>query len=309
MTELKKHTMVEQHCRYSRMLNEKHGYMANVETYINVFIKYIMEHIEYEQKKYVVNITDNIWEHLDGCFFEDVNIAIDININGTPKNNVSKGRINVVDTKLTENGLLDCLRGNFTFMSTYGDLETKLSAMFAHEILHAYEDWKRLTHDKEKIHDLAKRTNYYKNNTKRNSQDQITYQISNIVYYLTKFETSAYANTVYGELLKTKFNTLEDGISIVENMTIYKNYKLIGKWIENLSEIDNPNLQTHLAVEWGNATGVENVDYYSAIKNIRNIYRKQYKKFINTISKMIYDIYEETHQYLDEGTDFSKLLK
>ena len=193
-----------------------------------------------------------------------------------------------------KDGKLSLLSGSFNIFADRYETEEHTSSIFAHELTHAYEEFKRMESGSESMFDYARRIGYAKNTDRNYSSDTIRQAISNLVYYTTEFEIRAYVASIYGALKKNidKIKNSTDAFEIIKNSTIYRNYIINGANLAKLWEIFDSSNAKIIEQAWYNATG-EKKRANNVLLEIEKRYNKQWKKLKRTIAKIAYDVYDK----------------
>ena len=272
-----------------KLIFEKHGILPNIDEYIDIFIDYINT-LTFRDETQTIYLTDNIWEDIPNCFFKNVNIKIEYK--ETDETNIKGSFIGVVGD--LEDNQLPLLKGKFILNCDSYSIDKNVSTIFAHELTHAYEEFKRKENGAESMFDYAKRIKYPDNVDRHSSLNMIKRVISNLVYYTTKFEIRAYIASIYGTLRQnaTDISSAHDAFEIIKNTVAYNNYVIIGKNIDYLWEVLDSSTVKTIQHAWYNATG-EKKDPFLILTEIERRYNKQWKKFKRTCAKIAYDVYEK----------------
>ena len=154
--------------------------------------------------------------------------------------------------------------------------ENVVISSIMHELLHAYEDYKRKSELTIGLHQKARNIGYYKNNVSQNAfSSRLTKMLSYILYYLTDFERNAYITQIAGEIkaCKKTFNNIKEILDFIKSTIPYQNYQTIFKFGEELCNIKDKSIQTRIVVF---------TDYLS------NNNFKTYNQFVKWLSTKIY---------------------
>jgi len=271
------------------LLCEKHGIIPNMDYYIDAFLDFINT-LNFTDKKQTTVLTDNIWKDIEGCFFKDVNIKINYCV--SDKSNV-KGVFTGMASELVD-GKIPLLRGEFIIFTGVHQIEEHTSAIFAHELTHAYEEFKRKKNGAESLFDYARKINYDKNVDRYYSTVDAERAISNLVYFTTNFELRAYIGSIYGALKSNvdKIKASADAFEIIKNTVVYQNYIVNGMNLDYLWKTFDTSNAKIIEQAWYNATGKKG-KAYDILSEIEKRYNKQWKKLKRTVAKIAYDVYEK----------------
>lgn len=296
-----------------RWLSESHGMIPGLDDYIEIFCQYIADNTDPYQldKLQILTIRKNIFKEVKDCFFNELDLEVQVTYSFV-RPIISNGQCDVMNTKIGDNGKLELLKGKFVFQGD--NVQSYASAMIAHEFTHAYEDYMRLKNGKKGLFDVASENGYHNAKKFQTSNELLSYYLSNILHYLEKFEVNAYANTIYGELKNSNFRTVDDGLKMVENMSVYKNYLTIGHWLGEMRKIQyvgERNYLIHLYITLRSITDpkeIEGLTYRKIMSRLSSSYTRNWRKFRKTVGKMIADIVTERGQVLDFGVNTNTLL-
>ena len=282
-------------------LTETRGTVNYVDLYTKIFNQYIWEELKYGNlKAKEIYLKENIFNSIPNCFFENIDIKISV-IEGLENN--GQGSIDIVGP-LSENGKLRNLKGEFIFYFYDFDIGNVFSTIFAHELLHAYEEWNRLKKNKETIKQKIKRNNYSHTINYINSPNKLMRELSQVLYFLTDFEQRAYLQSL-DCMLKNEIEKIVDSntaYNVLLQNTVYKKYIDIGNIIKNISSIKDNDTQK-LVIDIYNACTKENEISFNKIKMMLiKKWRRCWKKFRKTSSKILYDIYYNNNDTGYQGT-------
>jgi hypothetical protein len=264
-----------------------------MDEYIDTLLDFLSEFYFCEEPQ-TITLTENIFSHIKNCFFED--IFLQIELCETNKSNVN-GYMNVNGKRELENNKIPYISGKLHIYCPKEKLESSIAAIFAHEITHVYENYKRIKANAPSIYDIVTNTNYSNNTDRYVSTKYDRKMISHIVYYTTKFEVNAYAASIYGTLKAHADEMIDaqDALDIIKYYSpIYQNFVTFGNYIQNLNirYLDNQ-LDTKLIEDaWFSAMG-EKKKCGCIVKKLASLYSKNWRKLRKVIAKISYDVYEK----------------
>ena len=186
-----------------------------------------------------------------------------------------------------------------------------LCIIFYHELLHAYESWKRFISNLESMNDVRDRINYDKLILifKKSNTDTIEDIIENVVKYLlymySSIEKNAFMTEIHAILLSYKHKGLSKPIEYKDAIKEFKTsqeWVAIEKGIEFINT-DDKEIKDIFISKYLQITN-QNLSYSKAIKKITNIVFKCKDKFEELAPKVYFDYYEtfikENYNTIDE---------
>jgi hypothetical protein len=275
------------------ILCEEHGIMPHMDEYIDTLLDFLSEFYFCEEPQ-TITITENIFSHIENCFFE--NIFLQVEMCETNKSNVN-GYMNVNKSKELENDKIPLISGKLHIFCPKEKLKSSVAAIFAHEITHVYENYKRIKSNAPSIYDIVTNSNYSNNSDRYTSNKYDRKMISNIVYYTTKFEVNAYAASIYGTLKMHADEMIDaqDALDLIKYYSpVYQNFVKFGTYIQNLNirYLDKQLNNQLIEDAWFSATG-ENKKCGYIVKKLASLYNKIWRKLRKVTSKICYNIYEK----------------
>lgn len=199
------------------------------------------------------------------------------------------------------------VKGKFRPLKLYIGFRTtdeKIISAIMHELLHAYEDYKRKTNKAIDINTKAKNIGYFKNRQNQTNEG-MEYKISMILYFLNNFERNAYVTQMIG-LLRTcdkKFYDINEVLKFIKSTVPYKNYQTIFTWAEELCDIESEYWQSYV-LKIVNKRSEHNFTTFNQFLKwmVINVLKFQ-KKFNNVIPKIAaeyLDMVETLHSPITE---------
>lgn len=179
-------------------------------------------------------------------------------------------------------GKYDPLRLIIGIIGTYKDLFSSIM----HELLHAYENYQRLSVNNTSIENVAKKIGYDKNPISRTpSYSDVKQKISYILYHLTDFERNAYIAQIQGELssCKRKFNDIKDALDYIKTTVPYQNYHTIFEYCTELCNVTDTDRQRLIL---------------SYIEELSNQSFKTYSQFTKWLEKKVYKYQKKFSQII-----------
>lgn len=216
---------------------EGRGSMKDVNLYIDRFIKEVNKLTLGGRFEREVSINRNIFLKIDSCFFEKCSITIKYHKN---EKTYGTGGYEGRGRTLTSSGKLDCFVGVFDINGQWENVKAELSSMFAHELLHAYEDWMRMRKGGPSLEAVGNRLNYHRvqqvKSAAKLTNDWITEDIMEILYRCSPMERNAFVATLNQELYQHK-DEIFDSKSAMEVLNAnrkYDNFKIMGHNLQNM---------------------------------------------------------------------------
>lgn len=283
-----------------KFLIEKHGIYNGLMEFVVAISQQLAEDIkDNEGVKYELSKEDLIDEEgkefFQNIFFKKIIIDSSIsNLNTAYIPNKSKYE--------EESKLLDVvyIKINTIEENTYD----KLVRSLAHELTHAYENYKRLLNKKDSLKELSdKGTQYYKA-IQYDNDGSLNDTVKRIQYLLTSFERNAFLTEIHTSLLGKKIRTYKDAIEEFKKSDIWKQYSILK------SMTDNKN------VNWQDLCDTYNEEFDTSYslnkfkKWLTNSIQKAYQKMMKLIPKVYFDYYEEQKKKeIKEGNVIPDLYK
>lgn len=220
------------------MILENRGVVKNIDEYAQRFFEFLRNETNEGNKSVDCRLTTNIFADIEGCFFNDVNIRIQY----TPTLTLERmnGFIEICNT--LKDGKLTELKGVFVYKSPWGEVMNHADELFSHEMLHAYENFKRLGNGVKNLSQVAQGLKYGENHKLRQSaiksNDNTMKILSDMYYYTVSFEGRAYIAQLNKELGKraNEIYSSESAMNVLTSTGLYKRYQEYG---ENLEYIRN----------------------------------------------------------------------
>ena len=263
---------------------EKHGIIPNIDEYINIAVAYFYNELKPFNKDKTINLTENIFNVIRNCFFENVDITVNFKYK---KNTTGSNAV----TKLTYPQKLVMI---FDINADITTFLSEFKSLFAHELLHFYEDVKRRENNDYGLINSLYRDGYFKNSDwcKDSGNERIN-TIKQIRYFLTKPELSVYISGMREEMLSKitgNEETAHDFLNIIKTTKMYSMIFICGKKIHSLIHETNEENKAEILTAWNSISMKKIKNYNKLIKILENIYLKRYKQFLTTISKIAFDV-------------------
>lgn len=188
---------------------------------------------------------------------------------------------------------------------TYEDFD-EFIFLLIHELMHGYEDKRRIKHDKPSIFNLLDDT-YNKSFKLLTANNEITRNISKLKYFLNDQEVNAYFGTL-DEIIKRlieKNNITKDNIKYdkliddIKQQYIFKEYFNLCKFIIQINNDNIDNKDKNKILDIYNNYYKENITYNKFVKNINTKWNKFYSKFNQLVPKIICKYIVNTPKTLD----------
>lgn len=303
------------HNNLDEIIDEVHGSYDNQLDIVLLFSKYIVGLVLKKKEKlsYVNNCTiifyknkiESAFEkikniHIKNIFFEKIIIKISNDENEYEvKNNLNK------------NGLLDEVTINLNKNDDLSNIENVI-IIFYHELLHAYDNWKRQINKSKTFNDKLKEFNYdswinKKGLSKDNEDDLIHGMIKELLYMTNQIERNAFVTELHSIVAKWKLNKIYPSYA-----KAIKNFKSTGQWksLEDLDvilSIDDKEINDKI-VKWYNIESTKELSYNKALSKIRFLIDKCKRKYEELAPKIYFDYIETNNKELEELTESKESL-
>ena len=276
------------------------------------------------------SIRDEIHINTKEHFFRTLNIEVRLvkldknqKINSEVINSNNYGAFNdsivyLDDDKKIRNGKIFL---NISYFS--GDLKNNLTnGIIYHEILHYYEAWMRLKkYGNPKTSDFSNIKNSIQTKIKNECNGDFLKGLSEIIYYLCYFERNAFMATLYGELINTSSNSIEDLQNAFKKTKTYENYYVnlknptlifnkgmcvSDKDLEDINKIIQDTVSQYNSLNPNYKFYSENIPFYYSgsgvddyIKKILNLVNKERKLVENKLPKIFEKILKDKKMKLN----------
>lgn len=190
---------------------------------------------------------------------------------------------------ISSNGKYSILRLNIGLDSL---LENNIFGSLMHELVHAYENARRIEGESEDLKQNALKTGY--NNVtieKINTYNGLKQHLARLLYHLTDFERNAYIAQIYGDIKSRKepFDSLDDALKWIYGTVPYHNYMVILDFAERLANINDEGKQAKI-LEMVNELSNHNFKNYNQFTRwLKNKVYKYNRKFQQILPKIAAD--------------------
>lgn len=167
------------------------------------------------------------------------------------------------------------------------DTYEKLVRSLAHELTHAYENYKRLLGKKDSLKELISTDTRYNKAIKFANDGSYEDFVKRTQYTLTSFERNAFLTEIRASLEGKKIRTYKDAIEEFKKTDVYTQYALLHEMIKSD------------AIDWEDFCDTYNEEFdtnYTVTKIkkwLTNSIEKAYQKMMKLIPKVYFDYYEE----------------
>lgn len=268
---------------YMFLISEKHGTYDGLMEFVVAIAEQLATDIDgNEQVKYELTkeqlIDEEGKEFFENIFFDK--IIIDASLNNNDTAYLSAKSHYVDNTKSLD---IVYIKINTKEDNNYD----KLVRALAHELTHAYENYRRLLSGKDSLESMVKKGTRYYNAIDISNDCSLENTIKEIEYRLTSFEKNAYLTELRVSLEGKKIRDYKQALSIFEKTDVWKQYMSI------YSIINNKN------VDWQDFCDTYNEEFdtnYTTSKFkkwMTNRISKVYNKMMKLIPKVYFDYYEE----------------
>lgn len=292
------------------MIMESFGMVPDIDLYVDTFRECLLQQTNNGVTSTTFVITKNIFSNIPGCWFKDVEIKVQYTNNQT-KPKVIKGNFESEVTLVQ--GKINVLKGAFIFNGDINYIVNRMPMIIGHEILHAYESWKRLLNKSKSIFDAAKDGHVLQNNQiKELSKNDIEKALAEIFYYCNNIERRAYLAQLNQELLSYKENIkdVDSAIQIIQKIPVYKNLIIVG---ENLQVIRdeikvNSTCRTVVINYFKRLTG-ENRNAEYILRYLEKLWSKTWKHFRLRTTRLIRSLFDSNNVAPSWIEEFDKPVK
>ena len=276
-------------------LTEEHGYVPNLDTYIECFKKALPEKFTSGQ---VFWIDDTVFSSIRDRFFRNIQIQVGVTFvadaTGYPRGQYIADKTYFSEkTKQLWNPIITIL-----YVTDFGtDVVNKLAEAFAHELTHCYEDYQRALKGK---NSLGKEYGNYEKSTKYGEGAKFSEKfLKDLLYFLNKSEQHAYLGELKTALQKgtaDQLKTSEGIINLIKDTLFWNNYCVAERAIKRLRaddfshEATRINMVKHFRKIYPE-TKVKN--FHELSKDLIAKWDRWNRKFKNTVGKIAYDVYSE----------------
>lgn len=179
----------------------------------------------------------------------------------------------------------------------------KLVRALAHELTHAYENYKRLLQGKDSLSSLVSRDTKYYKAIHYNNDGSFEDCVKSMEYYLTSFEKNAFLTEFRASLEGKKIRDYKDALEDFKKTEIWQQYN----GLHNLMKND---------IDWQDFCDTYNEEFdtdYSPSrfkKWITNRIEKTYQKMMRLIPKVYFDYYDtQKKKEIEESRMIPNLYK
>ena len=282
---------------------EVHGSFENQLDLVLLFSKYIVGMI-YKKRDYKTELvfTKSKIEYtlskiketkIENIFFEKIKIKI------TDKENSY-----IAKNNLNKNGLLEEVEINLNKNNKLNDIDNVI-IIFYHELLHAYDNWKRQVNKSKSMIDKISELDYDKwTNKKGISKDDLDGLVHGLVkellYMTNQIEKNAFVTELHSTVAKWKLSNIYPSYA-----KAIKNFKSTNQWktLETLMFILDSDDMNDMLVKWYNEESTVKLGYNKALSKIKFLVRKCKEKYEQLIPKVYFDYIETNNKDLKELTE------
>lgn len=295
-------------------LNESHGYITNIDEYIDCIKKWFDNNYQtiIDNGGISCLLTKEDFRDVE-TFFTDCKISLDFHI-GNDKNIYRCG----YEPDKTRTGI----RPGTYYIEMVFSINAKdinslyqlFMATFAHELTHAYEDYNRRKNKSLNIIDSCNKSGYFDATNGMANASTYNGQLINRMYYrMSNTELKAIIGQLYTEIkgLNLSIYGTVTAMSIIKQTEAWKCYEALYNNIQALNgevAANNPNTQKQIVSEFNiyNRKQVKNYQDFLSLFNTR--WNKWSKKFMQQASKIVYDIYmeQQNHRMTDSYNENNK---
>ena len=272
------------------ILLEKHGIIPKLDEYCHALFSAINEMTPNKNGDYIIN--SNIFYDIEGCPFYGVLIKIHWeNTNGKLSNGMyvpsTLKKLDSNDGKLFLKMVFDIRCNKYSFRDT-------LEQLFVHELTHAYEDYMRLSKNKNGVNHIINNTNYGRLTNVFNDLSDLRNICSSIAYYLSKVESNAYVTTIVAQM-KPHIKDCSDSKDVMNVLKRTQVYATIKKIEEELHLLLNAHDdEKDIILKFWNEATKDNFRSYNQLRRVlKNKYLKNVYHLMTQVSKSVYDLWNE----------------
>lgn len=268
---------------YMFLISEKHGVYDGLMEFVVAIAEQLAADIDgNEQVKYELS-KEQLIDEEGKSFFE--NIFFDKIIINASRDNDDTAYLPAKSHYVDKTKSLDVV---YIKINTKEDNDyDKLVRALAHELTHAYENYKRLLNGKDSLESIVKKGTRYYNAIDISDDGSLEDTIKKIEYRLTSFEKNAYLTELRVSLEGKKIRDYKQALSIFEKTDVWKQYMSI------YSIINDKNVDWQDFCDTYNEEFDTNYTVSKFKKWFTNRVNKVYNKMMKLVPKVYFDCYEE----------------
>ena len=278
-----------------KILTEAKGMVDGNDVYINTIMDWI------DTKTCSGDIQGNIGIELGKEYFKGIEpffnkIILYIDYQNSQKQDIT-AMYNSTVHKIVE-GKIDTVEIKIVLRGNYRNLRYELPRYLTHEILHAYENWKRTLKTGKTINDAARELGYFGNTKTRHianqTQNHVMSVLGHLYYACTSFEKNAYTAQLKQTLkdYKRTINNADDAMTVIQYTHIYQGFIMLGNQLNDI--IANKEQCKEDIEDWYESTFAKtDLSYNKILKRLRNLYNKTWLKMRKAIASYVRYLYEQ----------------
>lgn len=294
----------------SQHIFEEVGYIPEIDKYINGFQEFIREKIFPFIKDggtYAARIKSPSVFGVDNPFFT----GCDIDIIASIRDGQIAWGSHYDQEKSFYNEQCKYVVIKITAGASNGkQLMSVLSSNFAHELTHAYDDYRATINGGTSIENAAKQSGYqYRTLTWELGNTKNVKMLGKALYVLSPMELNAIIGQIKGEIHALKTSTPQEALEAIKKTIAYKCYQWLKSTIEAINNTDNSLIKNellHAYTVWigynknknkfpgSNYVVRKNLTYEGFLTELNSMFRKWERKFLTMVGKIAYKHHVDT---------------
>ena len=262
-------------------INEKHGMPTGFKLYCDDFKRFLFDNISPDKESLIYEKTyegDNFFKNLKVNLKRGDELALAYSP-GFSLFNYSNGVFN----RLFIHGTIPFTKDSIPYSVS----------LFAHELLHAYEDYSRQKNTRGSLSSYLIGTKYFTNLSSKPEVDVVD-DLVNIIYFLNPAEKRAYITSAEVEIrerLGEVFNN-KSVDEIVFSTQSWKNYEKVKDDLLNIINVRDNHTKDILVKNWNKRTTKKVSTFNRMVKMIEMMIFDYRDRFLRTVSKYVFDLIE-----------------
>mgnify|MGYP003311335556 CR=1 FL=1 len=276
------------------ILTESNGVPDIINNLAMLFKTRLYEWLEKNDRGGTFNFTNKDIKEINSknLFFKSLNAEIEIKLYTIDGGNFAYQRYNGNNFS---GGVLKKCKIEGLYKINPNNIASSVShatALFAHELVHAYEDYQRQSGNREDFIDNIAKYGYMGNRYRHDQSQPIDKRkLSYIIYYLTPQEVRAYCTQIIKACEEeiSMCSSSEQAFNVIQQNTIWQNYEVIGEYIKAIAN-QTTNCSTDDIEKWWEDIMDKKWGFDKIVQYLKKNYDRAKKQLVNNISKKIANI-------------------
>lgn len=276
-------------------LYESHGLIPEIDSYVLCFREFVETKMLpfIEDGGTITKVINSMeaFSSVDKPFFSSCSITVTATIN----DDKYSYRSGYHQDESHYNGLQNYVEIEVSASAQYPELLLSLlSTNFAHELTHAYDDYKSQTGGSAPLKDVVKDTNYQDRLIAwRLGSNQNQRIMGKMLYRLSRMELNAIVGQIYAEIQGKPVKTPQEALEAIKGTGAYGIYTFLKKNIDYINSDLDDLTKLDIAESYHFVTN-EKLPFNAVKKKINSIWYQWSSKFLNNIGKIAYGYYSKT---------------